>query len=883
MANTTDKSILTAAGKALLAQLNAEEKPLIIDKMMFANVPNRPEFPQPGGVVPTDNIVYQEQIDQRGRLSADSVIYSTTLTSDVGPFEFNWTGAYCSEYGVLVTIDHHALTPKTADEPGVAGNTLVRSVVLEYKDIAEITNITVDASSWQYNATDRMKKMDSDVAQSIIDQNGKDWFIEDGFLVTPSGSAYNIKAGAGYVSGNRVSMEFDRSVQVPNQPSFIYIDAHREGTPTGEQVTLFDFIITAEEKDDYIDSSTGKDIPHFVCKIAKVLADGSVSDLRPEGESASRDWTLQNTVVSVDTFSEAYNDSVKAKRLRTNYHTNFGRGGSEYIYIDTDTTKKSQGDEYEFWNAAGHHYRLNHNRTISIEQFGAVDDNDIMPVLANVLPLFKSGVLRIKSEGGDYRLAPGTITIDDCSASELDLRKANLRIDESLDKSTRITFNNPTSLEIKMNEVDYEGTFSHRLFDINNPKRLRVRVYDEIKNACYPSPDYVVDNLSAFMIVSGGSDIRIKFTEFFNMYHKNYDGTLVDRWGAGGEHLGRCISAHKLQGVASKRLRLSGGAVTECRTPFVFDGCDNLTAKSIDFTQLSDNAIYDLSCNNTVYDDMTFVECQDEGIVFSGVNNKFRALRFYNVSNKCAAINGYIKAVSFDTCSFRANSGDMPLNAIKTRTEVAVQSKDLTVSNCYFEGRVDYAVNYLQKIDKVSFNNKCRFVIEDNKNGRAIATFGDVGLLEVGNSDFVITGTADHNKIVSVGGDTKLRTYDNEGLLEHYLSYPEGAKLPVEFRDKNNIDPSTFTTVEEHKGNAHFVAPITEGMEGRGYTMSFAFDANVNSTDDIKTGGFIRVVKSDSNNVEADCRFEFWSAKSDKTGYELIGVIDNANPLLSQP
>ncbi|EOK6314747.1 TPA: phage tail protein [Vibrio parahaemolyticus] len=289
MANTTDKSILTAAGKALLAQLNAEEKPLIIDKMIFANVPNRPEFPQPDDVVPTDDIVHQEQVEQRGRLSADSVIYSTTLTSDVGPFEFNWTGAYCSEYGVLVTIDHHALTPKTADEPGVAGNTLVRSVVLEYKDIAEITNITVDASSWQYNATDRMKKMDSDVAQSIIDQNGKDWFIEDGFLVTPSGNAYNIKAGASYVSGNRVSMEFDRSVQVPNKPSFIYIDAHREGTPTGEQITLFDFVITDEEKDDYIDSSTGKDIPHFVCKIAEVLADGSVSDLRPEGEKEIRE------------------------------------------------------------------------------------------------------------------------------------------------------------------------------------------------------------------------------------------------------------------------------------------------------------------------------------------------------------------------------------------------------------------------------------------------------------------------------------------------------------------------------------------------------------------------------------------------------------------
>ncbi|WP_198556850.1 phage tail protein [Vibrio alginolyticus] len=285
MANTTDKSILTAAGKALLAQLNAEEKPLIIDKMIFANVPNRPEFPQPDDVVPTDHVVHQEGVEQRGRLSADSVIYSTTLTSDVGPFEFNWTGAYCSEYGVLVTIDHHALTPKSADEPGVAGNTLVRSVVLEYKDIAEITNITVDASSWQYNATPRMKKMDDDVAQAIIDQNGKDWFIEDGFLVTPQASAFNIKAGAGYVSGNRVVLEFDRNVQVLNKPSFIYVDAHREGTPTGEQVTLFDFVITAEEKDDYTDANGVK---HFVCKITQVLADGSVSDLRPEGEAAAK-------------------------------------------------------------------------------------------------------------------------------------------------------------------------------------------------------------------------------------------------------------------------------------------------------------------------------------------------------------------------------------------------------------------------------------------------------------------------------------------------------------------------------------------------------------------------------------------------------------------
>lgn len=109
-------------------------------------------------------------------------------------------------------------------------------------------------------------------------------------MVTPQASAFSIKAGAGYVSGNRVALDFDRSIQVPNKPSFIYIDAHREGTPTGEQVTLFNFVVSAEEKDDYIDSSTGKDVAHFVCKIAQVLVgDGLVNDLRSEGEREVRE------------------------------------------------------------------------------------------------------------------------------------------------------------------------------------------------------------------------------------------------------------------------------------------------------------------------------------------------------------------------------------------------------------------------------------------------------------------------------------------------------------------------------------------------------------------------------------------------------------------
>lgn len=276
MSNTATV-ITTKAGEALIAQMQAENKVLVIDKFIFANVPNRPAFPNRDDVVPAEHVVHESAVHEQGRLTENSVIYSTTLASNVGPFSFNWSGLFCSEHNVLVAINFPPPVDKTVDAPGITGNTLVRSFVLEYKGISETTNITVDPSSWQYDAHKRMSKMDNDTAQAIIDQNGKDWFIDDGFIVTPQSGAYSIKAGAGYVSGHRISLEFDRIIQAPEKPAFIYVDAFREGSPTGEWQTKFTFVVAADEKDDYTDA---QGVNHFVCKIAQVLADGSVSDLR---------------------------------------------------------------------------------------------------------------------------------------------------------------------------------------------------------------------------------------------------------------------------------------------------------------------------------------------------------------------------------------------------------------------------------------------------------------------------------------------------------------------------------------------------------------------------------------------------------------------------
>ncbi|MEC6831948.1 phage tail protein [Photobacterium toruni] len=309
MSNTATV-ITTKAGEALIAQMQAENKVLVIDKFIFANVPNRPAFPNRDDVVPTEHVVHESAVHEQGRLTENSVIYSTTLASNVGPFSFNWSGLFCSEHNVLVAINFPPPVDKTVDAPGITGNTLVRSFVLEYKGIAETTNITVDPSSWQYDAHKRMSKMDNDTAQAIIDQNGKDWFIDDGFIVTPQSSAYSIKAGAGYVSGHRISLDFDRIIQVPEKPAFIYVDAFREGSPTGEWQTKFTFVVAADEKDDYTDA---QGVNHFVCKIAQVFEEGSVSILRKKDKVGHYVDSINNLHTTRDAIEWRPNLKVKAK------------------------------------------------------------------------------------------------------------------------------------------------------------------------------------------------------------------------------------------------------------------------------------------------------------------------------------------------------------------------------------------------------------------------------------------------------------------------------------------------------------------------------------------------------------------------------------------
>ncbi|KEK29141.1 phage tail-collar fiber domain-containing protein [Shewanella xiamenensis] len=274
-------SVITIAGEQLFAAKAQANEQLDIDTFIFANVPNQdPNAPinrEEG--IPTAHIVYQQNVQQVGRINDNVVVYSTVLDSITGPFEFNWVGLYSSVNQKLVAINHVPTVTKTATAPGAAGNTLNRNFGIEYSGIAELTGISVEPETWQLDFTARLSGMDKLTQQLASDMNGKDWFIDDGLKVVPRATAnsFSVTPGVGYVSGLRVELKQEHILIVQSYPQFVYVDAWFSGNANSTWSPQLAFTVTNTEMDDYIDPSGTQ---HYVYKLAIINSDDEIIDLR---------------------------------------------------------------------------------------------------------------------------------------------------------------------------------------------------------------------------------------------------------------------------------------------------------------------------------------------------------------------------------------------------------------------------------------------------------------------------------------------------------------------------------------------------------------------------------------------------------------------------
>lgn len=143
---------ITDAGLALIAQLQAAEDTLVIDKMIYANINGLdPDMEPPGTETMPDagDIVRESVIADAGYIDPNTVVYSDVLDSEIGDFFFNWIGLYCSEFTTLVAVTYVPLQSKRATAGFNTGNTICKNFAISYNDIQDLTGIVIEAEAWQ--------------------------------------------------------------------------------------------------------------------------------------------------------------------------------------------------------------------------------------------------------------------------------------------------------------------------------------------------------------------------------------------------------------------------------------------------------------------------------------------------------------------------------------------------------------------------------------------------------------------------------------------------------------------------------------------------------------------------------------------------------------
>ena len=278
-------AIMTAAGEALKARLQAEGKPLVIDTFVFAHIPNLDPTEQltPGITVPTEQVVYTYPIpdEYRAYVNPNQVVYSALLGSDVGDWSFNWQGLVCSEYDTLIAAATFPTLEKRkySGATGAAGNNLTRNFLLEFSGAKELTGITISADVWQLDFTIRLLGMDERERLSNFDLYGAGWFSGDGWKLERQGGQYACAPGFGYVGGIRAELAEPMPVVATFTPADVWLDVCLKPQGSDRVATVAPMVV---EPDTEVPFSAAAEtgLMHYRTLIAHVDAGGGITDKR---------------------------------------------------------------------------------------------------------------------------------------------------------------------------------------------------------------------------------------------------------------------------------------------------------------------------------------------------------------------------------------------------------------------------------------------------------------------------------------------------------------------------------------------------------------------------------------------------------------------------
>lgn len=292
--------VITDAFASYWQQCLVDQTPVVLDEFVLAHIPGLdPDAPidPASGLPPADQIVHRHTVDQRGRINNDAVAYSIVMDTTVGDFTFNAMYLINTGLNLVGMIVHKGEETKLKTDPasGQTGNSLVKSMLMEYDRAAEASQTVIDASTWQIDYAVRLRGMDEDMRRQAMGTFGHAAFYGDGFKLVNNAGLYKVQPGQGYVGGLLVELSAEQEVVPSAKPVGLWLDVYRAGSLLSPWVNHLTLTLSTTDLVDYVDANG---YPHFVTKLAIINADDSVTDTR-----ARRTLTLTGDVSGEASFN----------------------------------------------------------------------------------------------------------------------------------------------------------------------------------------------------------------------------------------------------------------------------------------------------------------------------------------------------------------------------------------------------------------------------------------------------------------------------------------------------------------------------------------------------------------------------------------------------
>ncbi|MGY4028343.1 phage tail-collar fiber domain-containing protein [Aeromonas rivuli] len=274
--------IITNAFASYWQTCLATQAPVVLDEFVLANIPGLdPDAPinPDGALPPAGQIVHRHHVDQRGRINNDAVAYTIVMDTTLGDFEFNAMYLINKATGMVAMIVHKGSETKLKTDPlsGQVGNSLVKSMLMEYDRASEATVTNVDANTWQIDYAARLRGMDDDLRLQALQFFGPATFYGDGFQLVNEAGVYKVQPGVAYVGGLRAQLDQVQKITPGAKPVGLWLDIYRAGSLLDAWLNHFTLTLSVADKADYTD---GNGYRHHLAKVAIINSDGSVTDLR---------------------------------------------------------------------------------------------------------------------------------------------------------------------------------------------------------------------------------------------------------------------------------------------------------------------------------------------------------------------------------------------------------------------------------------------------------------------------------------------------------------------------------------------------------------------------------------------------------------------------